>query len=324
MTKKWGRNLIVPLMLTLAVLSNPLIVCAEQNVQNPPAEQTAEQAEAAPAEGANEAAAAPAEAAATEGEQAEGAPAEEAPSQEAPATQPTTRRRTASGSNSASTQSSSENTEETKENEGEQGDSYTKGQYKLTFTANSNLRSDPDTSSVSKLVIPFGMTIVSDSKVTNSQGEVWYSATYGNSAGYVREDMVTVEEIQETTPQESAEETQEPSEETQESAEEMQEPSEEATHDPETEETNSSISQNSSKVDGSSVEEYSPQDYAHVYETGINKKIGARIDIFSILFTTGCIIAVALLFVFSSRLLLDYKTLKKKYIRFLHMKNEDD
>ena len=85
------------------------------------------------------------------------------------------------------------------------------GQYQLTVSANAKLRVEPTTNSRSKVTIPFGITIVADSRVTNNTGELWYHVSYGGSSGYVRSDMVNEASVaqqesnEEVTVEESAE-----------------------------------------------------------------------------------------------------------------------
>ncbi|SFC10909.1 SH3 domain-containing protein [Butyrivibrio sp. YAB3001] len=65
----------------------------------------------------------------------------------------------------------------------------------LTFNKNANIRSEASTSSNKLVVIPYGIKISSPSKVNSGEG-VWYKVTYGGLTGYVREDMVSAEKVE--------------------------------------------------------------------------------------------------------------------------------
>ena len=71
-------------------------------------------------------------------------------------------------------------------------DTDSNGSYLLRFIKNANLRTEPLVTASSLLVVPYGISISSDSKVVNEESEVWYKVTYAGSSGYVREDMVEV------------------------------------------------------------------------------------------------------------------------------------
>ncbi len=67
------------------------------------------------------------------------------------------------------------------------------GIYNLAFLTNANLRSEPAADSKSVVIIPFGVELTSDLKVTNTSGETWYSITYSGMSGYIRSDVIDVE-----------------------------------------------------------------------------------------------------------------------------------
>ena len=66
------------------------------------------------------------------------------------------------------------------------------GIYNLTFLTNANLRSEPAAGSKSVVIIPFGIELTSDQKITNTSGETWYSLTYSGMSGYISSDVVDV------------------------------------------------------------------------------------------------------------------------------------
>lgn len=183
---KKGRKvlLILPItMLSIFLLYMPVSATEEQNIQENTENQQQEQ-ENPPEEEPEE-----------EQEEQEEQPAP------APTSRRTARKRT----------TTQEQTEEQQENNEENEASTQEGKYTLTLLSNGNMRAEASTDSVSKVVVPFGIKITSDERITNENGEVWYRVSYGGAVGYIREDLVNVEE--------SAAEQQETSEEDEESEE---------------------------------------------------------------------------------------------------------
>ncbi len=182
---KKGRKvlLILPItMLSIFLLYMPVSATEEQNIQENTENQQQQEQENPPVEEHEE-------------EQ------EEQEEQPAPTPRRTTRKRT----------TTQEQTEEQQENNEENEASTQEGKYTLTLLSNGNMRAEASTDSVSKVVVPFGIKITSDERITNENGEVWYRVSYGGAVGYIREDLVNVEE--------SAAEQQETSEEDEESEE---------------------------------------------------------------------------------------------------------
>lgn len=166
---KKGRKvlLILPItMLSIFLLYMPVSATEEQNIQENTENQQQEQ-ENPPEEEHEE-----------EQEEQEEQPAP------APTPRRTARKRT----------TTQEQTEEQQENNEENEASTQEGKYTLTLLSNGNMRAEASTDSVSKVVVPFGIKITSDERITNENGEVWYRVSYGGAVGYIREDLVNVEE----------------------------------------------------------------------------------------------------------------------------------
>ena len=89
----------------------------------------------------------------------------------------------------------------------------------MTLLKNANLRESASTSSESKVVIPFGLVVSSDERITNEDGEVWYKVSYAGVAGYIREDMVSAEAVKVAENTEETQEGEEGEEGTEENAE---------------------------------------------------------------------------------------------------------
>ena len=88
-----------------------------------------------------------------------------------------------------------EDTQEDEQEKPTQVVSSEEGIYNLTFLANANMRSEPTTDSKSVIIIPFGVDLASDQKITTTKGEIWYAVTYSGMGGYVSSDVADVETI---------------------------------------------------------------------------------------------------------------------------------
>ena len=69
------------------------------------------------------------------------------------------------------------------------------GVYNLTVLVNANLRTKPTTDSKSVIVIPFGIDMVSNRKITNTKGEIWYPISYSGMSGYISSDVVEADAV---------------------------------------------------------------------------------------------------------------------------------
>lgn len=96
--------------------------------------------------------------------------------------------------------------EEASEEPVETGPTTEEGKYILLMLKNANLRSEPSTSGKSLVVVPSGIKLTGISKTTNEAGDVWYQLSYAGTTGYVREDMVNVEAVNEDNTEQDAEE----------------------------------------------------------------------------------------------------------------------
>ncbi len=56
---------------------------------------------------------------------------------------------------------------------------------KLSVTSNTNLKYEPQSDSKIKMIIPFGLSLNTNTKITNTDGEEWYLVSYGSFTGYV-------------------------------------------------------------------------------------------------------------------------------------------
>ena len=196
----------------------------------------------------------------------------------------TTRRsnRTSNNNNNQNQQEQAEEEthEETKE-----------GKFVLAFIKNANLRQTPSTSGESLVVVPRGLKLEAVAKTTNEAGEVWYKLTYAGAEGYVREDLVTAEEIK-TDPEEINEE------ETVENPEEIAEENKEGEQGQQEETTPVAVAASETKEttktdeitskDNSGEEEvYVNNGYTELLESESETKHQRKLDGFMLLFIVG-------------------------------------
>jgi hypothetical protein len=199
-------------------------------------------------------------------------------------TQTTTRRSSRTSNNNNNNNNNQQAEEETHEETKE-------GKYVLAFIKNANLRQTPSTSGESLVVVPRGLKLEAVAKTTNEAGEVWYKLTYAGAEGYVREDLVTAEEI-ETAPEEINEE------ETVENPEEIAEENTEGEQGQQEETTPVAVAASETKEstktdeitskDNSGEEEvYVNSGYTELLESESETKHQRKLDGFMLLFIAG-------------------------------------
>ena len=165
------------------------------------------------------------------------------------------------------------------------------GKFVLSFIKNANLRQTPSTSGESLVVVPRGLKLEAVAKTTNEAGEVWYKLTYAGAEGYVREDLVTAEEI-ETAPEEINEEetVENPEEIAEENTEGEQGQQEETTPvavaASETKET-TKTDEITSKDNSGEEEVYVNNGYTELLESESETKHQRKLDGFMLLFILG-------------------------------------
>ncbi len=176
------------------------------------------------------------------------------------------------------------------------------GSYTLKLLKNANLRVEASTGSDSKIVVPLGITLSSDEKVTNSEGEVWYKASYGNGSGYLREDTVevTVNEIEDEA---NAEEVPDGEEVVSEEAE-TQENTDAAESVNETNDTSNTVAveQTTETTETSSSNSFDSEE-----QTEVTVKSRRKIDIISIMFFGIAVIGVIFSYITASNLRYEYR-----------------
>ncbi len=203
--------------------------------------------------------------------------------------QTTNNTQTTRRSNRTSNNNNNQNQQEQAEEETHE--EIKEGKYVLAFIKNANLRQTPSTSGESLVVVPRGLKLEAVAKTTNEAGEVWYKLTYAGAEGYVREDLVTAEEI-ETAPEEINEEetVENPEEIAEENTEGEQGQQEETTPvavaASETEET-TKTDEITSKDNSGEEEVYVNNGYTELLESESETKHQRKLDGFMLLFIVG-------------------------------------
>lgn len=207
--------------------------------------------------------------------------------------------------------------DEQQEDEESEEEDVQSGAYKLTLIKNANIRTEPSTDSGSKVVVPMGIIIYANERVTGEGGSMWYKVSYGGFEGFLRSDMVEVtdntqqtEEDGEAEEPEAAEEQQE----IQETDESAEEPSEKNVE--ENKHSGTTVVTSIPDVTGDDSEGNKKMDIG--FETDTNAVRRKGIDILFILFLILTVTGLGIAYVSAARLLAEYR----RYKRYLGKKRK--